>query len=58
MQLPTLEEDRDYRQDHDGGDSFLAPSLQKSLCLYCGAWYGWEDVHGQILGGCYPPAKD
>lgn len=57
MKLPTLIPGEDYRAEHDGGDSFLSPSTKTSLCLYCGTWYGWDEVHGQIIGGCYPPAK-
>jgi hypothetical protein len=54
--LPRLEPERDYRRDHDGGDAYLAPSVERSLCLFCGAWYRWEEAHGQIIGGCYPPS--
>lgn len=55
-QLPPLQPDEDYRREWDGSDFFISQSTEMSLCLYCGAWYGWEEVHGQIAGGCYPPA--
>jgi hypothetical protein len=45
----------DYRAEWDGSDRYLCASLQRSLCLYCGYWYRWDEVHGQIMGGCYPP---
>lgn len=56
-ELPRLEGERDYRRDWDGSDAFLAESIRKSLCLFCGEWYDWDEVHGQIIGGCYPPSK-
>jgi hypothetical protein len=57
MQLPKYDPERDYRRDHDGDEPFLAPSVRKSLCLFCGYWYDWDEVHGQVIGGCYPPHK-
>jgi len=56
-ELPKLEPGEDYRGEHDGGDAFLSVSTQRSLCLYCGYWYRWDEVHGQVVGGCYPPHK-
>lgn len=61
MDLPKLSDvDEDYvsyREMYDGTDYFLSASTRTSLCLFCGAWYGWDEPHGQIVGGCYPPAR-
>ena len=54
MKLPVYSEISSYRADWDGSDFFMAPSLQMSLCLFCGAWYRWDEVHA-LDHGCYPP---
>lgn len=57
MDLPKVEPDQDYRREYDGSDYFISQSTRTSLCLYCGYWYKWDEVHGQIVGGCYPPRR-
>lgn len=55
--IPPLKADEDYRREYDGTDWFISRSTETSLCLFCGEWYDWDAVHGQIIGGCYPPVR-
>jgi hypothetical protein len=38
------------------GDDLMAPSVESSLCLRCGQWYGWDETHidekFMVGGGC------